>query len=72
MKRIIVFIFIGILMSCNSSNKTKNTIEESSTTETVTGSKSNDVKKQLNAIDTDEALICNSINGCSKRKQIGM
>ncbi len=62
MKRIITaFVFTGILISCNSSDKTKNAIQESSVTETLTDSTSNDVKIQLNAIDTDEALIATAL-----------
>ncbi len=62
MKRIITaFVFTGILMSCNSSDKTKTAIQESSVTETVTESTSNDVNKQLNTIDTDEALIATAL-----------
>jgi hypothetical protein len=62
MKRIITaIVFTGILISCNSSDKTKNEIQESSKTETVIDSTSNDVKKQLKAIDTDEALIATAL-----------
>lgn len=53
---IIVFIFAGILISCNSSDKTK-----VSATETVAKSKSNQINKQLKAIDTDEALIATAL-----------
>ena len=57
-KRIIsAIVFIGILISCNSSDKTKNSIQESSIKETVINSSSNDVKKHLKAIDSDEALM---------------
>lgn len=62
MKGIIaVFIFTGILMSCNSSDKTKSTRENSSTVETITDSISNGIKKQLVAIDTNEALIATAL-----------
>ena len=62
MKRIITaIVFTAILISCNSSDKNKNALEESSSTETVTDSTSNDVKKQLKAIDTDEALIATAL-----------
>jgi len=62
MKRIITaFVFTGILISCNSSDKTKTAIQESSTTETVTESTSNDSNKQLKPIDTDEALIATAL-----------
>jgi hypothetical protein len=57
MKHIIIaFIFTGILVSCNSSDKTK-----PATTETVAKSKSNQINKQLKAIDTDEALIATAL-----------
>jgi hypothetical protein len=62
MKRIIIgIVFTGFLISCNSSDKTKNAIQESSITETVINSTSNDVQKQLKAIDTDEALIATAL-----------
>jgi hypothetical protein len=58
MKRIITaFVFTGILISCNSSNKTKTSIQESSATEST----SNDINKQLKTIDTDEALIATAL-----------
>ena len=62
MKRIITaFVFTGILISCNSSDKTKTSIQESSVTETVTDSKSDDINKQLKTIDTDEDLIATAL-----------
>ena len=62
MKHIITsLIFIGLLISCNSSDKTKTTLEHTSTTETVTNSESNALKKQLSAINTDEALIATAL-----------
>ncbi|WP_299214188.1 hypothetical protein [uncultured Aquimarina sp.] len=72
MKRIIIaFVFTGILISCNSSDKTKNAIQESFTIETVTDSTSNDVKKQLSAIDTDEALIATALMAAPKESRSG-
>ena len=72
MKRIITaIVFTGILISCNSSDKTKNAKQESSTTETVTDSTSNDVKKQLNAIDTDKALIATALMAAPKESRAG-
>ncbi|RMZ49619.1 hypothetical protein EB822_11220 [Flavobacteriaceae bacterium PRS1] len=72
MKRIITaFVFTGILISCNSSDKTKNAIQESSVSETVTDSTSNDVKIQLNAIDTDEALIATALMAAPKESRSG-
>ncbi|TXE16893.1 hypothetical protein ES692_11095 [Psychroserpens burtonensis] len=75
MKRIITaFIFIGILISCNSSDKTKISTRESSETKTVTESTSND--KQLNTIESNESLIATSLMAApeesrSKCKVIG-
>jgi len=61
-KRIIFAIVLtGILISCNSSDKNKNSTQEPSITETSKDSTSNDVKKQLKAIDTDEALISTAL-----------
>lgn len=61
MKRIITaIVFTGILISCNSSDKTKTATKESSETETVTESISG-IEKQLKAIDTDEALIATAL-----------
>jgi len=72
MKRIITaIVFTGILISCNSSDKTKNAKQESSATETVTDSTSNDVKKQLNAIDTDKALIATALMAAPKESRSG-
>ncbi|HEY5689413.1 MAG TPA: hypothetical protein VIS27_14005 [Yeosuana sp.] len=62
MKSIITtIVFTGILISCNSSDKTKNTLHESSMIETALDSSSNDVIKQLKPIDTDEALIATAL-----------
>jgi len=72
MKRIITaIVFTGILISCNSSDKTKNAKQESSATESVTNSTSNDVKKQLNAIDTDKALIATALMAAPKESRSG-
>jgi hypothetical protein len=61
MKRIITaIVFSGILISCNSSDKTKTATKESSETETVKESISG-IEKQLKAIDTDEALIATAL-----------
>jgi hypothetical protein len=72
MKQIItVFVFTGILISCNSSDKTKKTIQESSVTEIVTDSASSNVKIQLNTIDTDEALIATALMAAPKESRSG-
>jgi len=60
MKRIItVFAFIGILISCNTSDKTNSSEQESITNETIVDSTS--INKQLKVIDTDEALIATAL-----------
>ena len=62
MKGIITaFIFTGILVSCNSSDKTNTDIQAPSEAVTLTESTSNDSNKQLKAIDTDEALIATAL-----------
>jgi hypothetical protein len=61
MKRIITaIVFTGILISCNSSDKTKTATKESSEMETLTESISG-MDKQLKAIETDEALIATAL-----------
>ncbi len=65
----ITLVFTGILISCNSSDKTKKVIEVTSPKETVTDSKSNDVEKQLIAIDTDEALIATALMAAPKESR---
>jgi len=70
MKHIITAIaFTGFLISCNSSDKTKNAKQESSITETIIDSKSNDLKKQLKVIDTDEALIVTALMAAPKESR---
>lgn len=62
MKRIITtLLFAGILISCNSSDKTKTVIEESSEIKKPTDSVTNKVNKQLKKIDSDEALIATAL-----------
>jgi len=71
MKRIITaIVFTGILISCNSSDKTENTLQESVSTEIVTDSISI-VKKQLNAIDTDTALIATALMAAPEESRSG-
>jgi hypothetical protein len=72
MKRIITALaFTGILMSCNSSDKTKNELKESSAKETVTDSVTSMVKKQLKVIDTDEALIATALMAAPEESRSG-
>lgn len=61
----------GVLISCNSSDKIKNTKEEVSVMETVTDSTTNDVNKQLVAIDTDEALIATALMAAPEVSRAG-
>ena len=70
MKRIITaFFFIGILISCNSSDKSKTAIKESSTKETVKESIVNEIHKQLKAIDTNEALIATALMAAPEKSR---
>jgi len=72
MKRIITtLVFTGILMSCNSSDKTKNETQESTATETVSETISVDVNKQLKAIDTDEALVATALMAAPEESRSG-
>ncbi|MEM9680964.1 MAG: hypothetical protein AAF901_11635 [Bacteroidota bacterium] len=72
MNRIITaLIFTGLLMSCNSSDKTNTTTEDSSPTESGTNSTSNTPKKQLVAIDTDEALIATALMAAPEESRAG-
>ena len=70
MKRsITAFFFIGILISCNSSDKSKTAIKESSSTETVKESIVNKIHKQLKAIDTNEALIATALMAAPEKSR---
>lgn len=68
---ITAFIFTGLLISCNSSDKTKTLLQEPSETETVTKSASNGIDKQLKAIDTDEALMATALMTAPKESRSG-
>ncbi|SDW56249.1 hypothetical protein [Flavobacterium degerlachei] len=70
MKHIItVFVFAGILISCNSSDKTKKPTQESPAMESEIKSTSNDNNKQLKNIDTDEALIATALMAAPKESR---
>lgn len=72
MKLIIsAFVFIGLFISCNSSDKTKTLTKETSTKDTITESTSKDLQKQLNAIDTDEALIATALMAAPEESRSG-
>ncbi|MBO6881609.1 hypothetical protein [Winogradskyella sp.] len=62
MKHIISAIFFtGILMSCNSSDKTKTTIEETAPKETTVENAPDETNNNLKPIDSDEALIATAL-----------
>jgi hypothetical protein len=62
MKHIIIaFIFTGILMSCNSSDKKHTTTENSSEMETTEKRTSNDSIRELKSIVTDADLIATAL-----------
>ena len=62
MKHILIaFIFTAILISCNSSDKTKTTTQETSTTEATAETATIDINKNLKAIETDEDLIATAL-----------
>jgi hypothetical protein len=70
MKRIITaFVIVGILISCNASDKIKTTIKESSPMETATKSVSNKINKQLKAIDTNAALIATALMAAPEKSR---
>ncbi|WP_430466484.1 hypothetical protein [Winogradskyella ouciana] len=62
MKHIITaLVFAGILLSCNSSDKTKTTIEETAATETTAENVPDETNKNLKPIDSDAALIATAL-----------
>ena len=62
MKHIITtLVFTGLLISCNTSEKTETAIEESSPTETTAESTTKETHKNLKLIDSDEALIATAL-----------
>ncbi|MBF8150955.1 hypothetical protein ITJ86_13670 [Winogradskyella sp. F6397] len=72
MKHIITaFIFSGILMSCNSSDKTKTTTETTADIETTEVSESTESKTQLKAITTDEDLIATALMAAPEESRAG-
>jgi hypothetical protein len=72
MKRIIITIALaGTIISCNTTDKTKNTIEESSTIETFTDSMTVHTKSTLVAIDSDEALIATALMAAPEESRAG-
>jgi hypothetical protein len=72
MKHLIkVFVLAGVLISCNTTDKNKTTIEESTTTETVTEETSNDSNIELKAINSDEALIATALMSAPEASRAG-
>ncbi|WP_174545279.1 hypothetical protein [Formosa haliotis] len=60
-RTIVTLLFTAVLMSCNSSDKTKINTASSSNTEIVADSTLNIVKTEYTAIDTDAALIATAL-----------
>ena len=73
MKHILfAFVLTGLLVSCNSSDKTKSTNQESSEIETVTlDSTSKAVTISFKAIDTDEALVATALMAAPEASRAG-
>lgn len=73
MKHILfAFVLTGLLVSCNSSDKTKNTNQESPEIETVTmDSSSKAVTISFKAIDTDEALVATALMAAPEASRSG-
>lgn len=72
MKRTITaLVLTAFLMSCNSSDKTKLTAQESTSQETVKDNASNTVENQLKAIDSDEALIATALMAAPEKSRAG-
>ena len=73
MKNIItVFVFTTMLLSCNSGDKTKNTNQNSTESETeVIDSVSKETKERFKIIDTDEALIATALMAAPKESRKG-
>lgn len=68
---ITVLLAIGLLISCNSSNKSKNNAETSSSAETPMVTSTSVVLKEFKTIDTDEALIATSLMAAPKESRSG-
>jgi hypothetical protein len=71
MKHIIItFAFTGLLMACNSTDKTKNDTSDpvSTETETTTATES---EKELKPIDTDEALVATALMAAPEASRSG-
>lgn len=70
MKNLItVLIFTGLLISCNTSDKTKKASKETSETEMATESSSKEAKKNLKAIESDEDLIATALMAAPEKSR---
>ncbi len=58
---ITAFVFTGVFISCNTTDKTKTEIEEPAATEIIKESTIEDINKNLKPIDTDAALIATAL-----------
>jgi|TARA_R100000935_G_scaffold55682_1_gene85885 hypothetical protein len=68
---IAALVFIGILISCNSTDKNKKTVDDSSVPTTVKDSTAQDATTQLVPIKTDEALIATALLAAPKEDRAG-
>ena len=72
MKLLITIVaFTGILVSCTSTDKTKNTSQESAEIKTSKESMSKEVTTEFMAIDTDEALIATALMAAPEESRSG-
>ncbi len=73
MKNIITaFVFTAILVSCNSRDKTKNSNQKATESETeIIVSESKEIQEQFKAIDSDEALIATALMAAPKESRKG-
>ncbi|WP_158973628.1 hypothetical protein [Cellulophaga sp. L1A9] len=72
MKHIITaLVFTGMLISCNSSEKSKSAKQESPVLETGVETTTKDVNTQLKPIDTDEALLATALMAAPEESRAG-
>lgn len=68
--RILSLVVTGLLISCNSTDKSKST-EASTKNEVVIDTSSNKITKTFKAIDTDEALVATALMAAPKESREG-
>lgn len=68
---ITAFIFTGLLLSCNTTDKTKTAIEESANTEITEKNTTEEIKKNLKPIDSDAALIATALMAAPEASRAG-